>query len=158
MYILAAWTDNDVPKTGLSALISIWNVASTALLIDEAAMTEITPGLYKYDYVAYDPSIEITGWCDAGEATDSARFLYFGNRDDMETRDKIDRILGLLHSNIWTVPTWTGDNMTSAIVEIYNTEANATTHDGVTGLIGKYLHTATYSGSKVTNLLTVKDT
>lgn len=46
-----------------------------------------------------------------------------------------------------------GGNLTSGLLEIYDTKANAITHDGSTGLIFSFTLTATYTGDNLTTLL-----
>lgn len=58
----------------------------------------------------------------------------------------VDRILGLTHDNVVVEHTYTDVNNTGATVYIYNSKANALTHDKVTGLLFKYTMDATYSG------------
>lgn len=83
MYILAFFTDAGSPKTGLSALIKIWKVSDDSLLVDDAAMTEIAGGWYKYDYTAYSSSIAYAIRCDANDGTiaDYERYRYAGNSE-----------------------------------------------------------------------------
>ena len=56
-------------------------------------------------------------------------------------------IQGLLHSNIYTVPGWTDDDMTTALIKLYDNKANAVTH-GAGGLLATFSMTGTYSAGK----------
>lgn len=90
MYITAFFTDNGVPKTGLTPLIYIYKVSDDSLLIDGSAMSEIAGGWYKYSYGAYDATIEYVIYID-GTATLSGaeRYKFCGNEDDLEISGKI---------------------------------------------------------------------
>lgn len=79
------------------------------------------------------------------------------SEDITDAHSKLNRLLGLTHENIWVEHTWTGNNHTSSVVELYDSKANAQTHDGSTGLIAKYTVTVTYSGIKASNHLMVRD-
>lgn len=90
MYFVAYFTNGGTPATGLSPTISIWRVSDNALLIDAAAMTEIAGGFYKYDYGAYDPTVDVVARADGG-ATLSGYDRYPPGipRDDIEIADKV---------------------------------------------------------------------
>mgnify|MGYP001615774847 CR=1 FL=1 len=64
----------------------------------------------------------------------------------------LSRILGLALDNHVedTIVRDGNGNKTSSILYAYNSAANAITHDGVTGLTGKYNVAATYSGNDMT--------
>ncbi len=87
--IVANFTDSGVPKTGLSPLIDIFKVSDNTLLIDDAAMTEIGGGWYKYNFTTYDPDIDIVFICD-GTATlgNSDRYVFGGNDDPQQVGTK----------------------------------------------------------------------
>jgi len=74
-----------------------------------------------------------------------------------DTESEIDRILGLLHNNtVWEF-TYTDDNQTSGKIYLYDNAAHTTAHDGVTGLIGKYIATITVVDGKPTVMKIIKD-
>lgn len=64
-------------------------------------------------------------------------------------------VQGLLHSNIYTVPYWDGDNMTGSLVKLYDNEANARTH-GAGGLLATFEMTGAYVGGKAQSILMVR--
>jgi len=61
----------------------------------------------------------------------------------------VPRILGLTHENMVIEYTWDGNNMVGSIIFLYDSAVNAAAHDGVTGLIERYEHEATYDGNRV---------
>lgn len=66
MYVTAFYTTDGDPALGLTPKISIWDVSTHALLVDEHNMSEIDGGWYEYDYAAYDSSIDYAIRCDGG--------------------------------------------------------------------------------------------
>ena len=69
----------------------------------------------------------------------------------------IQRILGLTHENIWTTNVFDIDgNHVSTEIQLYDSAANADTHDGVTGLVAKYSVTVTYLTGKPVSILSKK--
>jgi len=209
------------PSTGLSPTISIWKVSDNTALVNEAAMTEVGGGYYKYVYSAYDPTIRIVFRCNSAVATGDFRYTWGSNSDDLQMvgklptnyimgssvasnkDDEIDnislytdtvegtlsaislsqatnyatlrsdiaavpalaraemdanstkfasmtstlaRIAGLVHENTYVTFTYDGnsDNTTSTI-QLYDTKANADTHNGTTGLVATYNMAATYA-------------
>ncbi len=84
--ITTFFTDNGAPKTGLSATIRIRNLATNALVVTNAAMTEVGDGFYSYDFTSYDEDDEYAIRCD-GSATltsDGERYTYAGNESYVE--------------------------------------------------------------------------
>ena len=65
-------------------------------------------------------------------------------------------VQGLLHSNIYTVPGWTDDDMTTSLIKIYDNKANAVTH-GAGGLLATFSMTGTYSAGKAQTILMVRE-
>ena len=73
------------------------------------------------------------------------------------TGDDLDRILGMLFSNHVEddIVRDGNGNKTACNLYLYNSKANAQTHDGSTGLIGKYAMAATFDGDNRLTLYTV---
>jgi len=53
MLIIAFFTEDGTPKTGLSPTLDVWKVDGTQPVTAQA-MTEIAGGFYKYDFTTYD--------------------------------------------------------------------------------------------------------
>ena len=82
MDILAFFTNQGIPATGLSPIIRIRDVSDGSLLVTDAAMTEVGDGHYKYNFVAYDAESEYAIRCDGGVVLPSSeRFTYAGNEN-----------------------------------------------------------------------------
>lgn len=72
------------------------------------------------------------------------KWVFIGN--NIAKQVQLSRLLGLTHENIWVVNTFTGNVHTGSIIEIYDSKTNADTHDGITGLVGKYTLTVNLAG------------
>jgi hypothetical protein len=70
---------------------------------------------------------------------------------------QIIRLLGLSHENIWVENVWSNGLHISSNVEAYDSKANATIHDGVTGLIAQYTLTVNNIAGNPTSHLMVKE-
>lgn len=69
----------------------------------------------------------------------------------------LDRILGLAFQNaVWEF-TFTVNNQTAGGIWLYDSKANAQTHDKSTGLIGEYAMACTYSGTKPVKMTFTKE-
>jgi hypothetical protein len=66
MWIVAPFTKDGIPQTGLTPLVSIWRVSDNALLVEAQEMFEIGGGFYKYDWVEYDVKEDYVVCCDGG--------------------------------------------------------------------------------------------
>lgn len=66
--IASFFTNNGSPATGLNATIRIWEItpSSSTLIVNDAAMTEIGDGFYRYEFTSYDPSNEYLFRTDGG--------------------------------------------------------------------------------------------
>jgi hypothetical protein len=70
----------------------------------------------------------------------------------------ISRILGLSYENTYQhTRTYSSGKLTSAKLDLYDSKANAQTHDGSTGIEAKYTLTFTYSGDELTAMQVVRD-
>lgn len=80
MYVTAFYTTNGDPALGLTPKVSIWNVSTHILLVDDVNMSEVGGGWYEYDYAAYDSSIDYAIRCDGGATLGGfERYTYAGN-------------------------------------------------------------------------------
>lgn len=72
----AFFTDDDgIPATGLAPTIRIRNLATNALVVTDAVMTEVGDGGYKYIFAAYSFDSNYQARCDAG-STISSRYSF----------------------------------------------------------------------------------
>ena len=75
--IIAWFTSLGTPATGLTPKISIWKAADNTQTVNEANMSEIAGGIYKYSYAA-DTDTEYVLWCDGGASLPSTERYSFG--------------------------------------------------------------------------------
>ena len=80
MYITAFFTNNGIPAVALSPTIRIRDAATNALLVIDAAMTEIGDGWYKYDFATYDLAVDYTMLCDGTAALNNSERYVSVNR------------------------------------------------------------------------------
>jgi hypothetical protein len=85
--IIAIYEDDlGVAVSGLSALITVWNItdpASPTKIISGLAMTEIGEGAYIYNFVAYSGELSYLFKCDGGAEMDGLdRYVWSTNETD----------------------------------------------------------------------------
>jgi hypothetical protein len=78
MIIISAFTDNNIPKEGLTPLIKIRDVSDSSIVVNNAEMAEIGDGFYKYDFEAYDSSNDYSILVDGGEILTNPERYQFG--------------------------------------------------------------------------------
>jgi len=77
--IVTFFTDNGLPKTGLSPTLRIRNL-STGAIINTVAMDEKGDGFYTYDFTTYDPEIDYGFRADGGAVlSDYDRYTFTTN-------------------------------------------------------------------------------
>ncbi len=168
-WVLAFFTDNDGPVTGLSPTLRIRDVSDGSLVVTDAATVEKGDGHYAYDFTSlYDYSKDYAIRVDGGVTlANNFRYKHAGNEsfvDDIdsvldanttliavsaaviENQDYLQRIIGLVHENIYIdQPVYDGDsNLTSARLRIYSNPSDVGTSNGV---IGTYQITAPGDGA-----------
>ena len=77
------------PSTGLSPTISIWKVSDNTALVNEAAMTEVGGGYYKYTFTTYDPTVRVVFRCHSAVTTGDFRYTWGSNTDDLQMVGKL---------------------------------------------------------------------
>jgi len=80
--IISLFSENGIPKTGLSPTISIWEISagSETLVVNGGAMTESGNGFYKYNFTTYDLTKDYVILSDGGSTLPSEeRYSYAGN-------------------------------------------------------------------------------
>jgi len=70
MIILSYFEDGGVPALGLTPAITIYDLSDDSVVIAADAMSEVATGIYKYDFVAYDPAEDYGMYVDGGVALD----------------------------------------------------------------------------------------
>jgi hypothetical protein len=66
MNIIAFFSLYGTPQTGLSPTVRIRIVSTNALVVTDAAMTEVGDGFYKYSFSEFDKTVEYSIRCDGG--------------------------------------------------------------------------------------------
>ena len=80
--IVAFFANLGVPATGLSPTIRIRELAGDTLVVTDAAMVEIGDGLYRYDFTAYDTTVNYAIRCDGtASLPDAERYSWAVNED-----------------------------------------------------------------------------
>jgi hypothetical protein len=72
MKILSFFTENGIPKTGLSPTIRIRDTADNSLVITDEPLTQVGDGFYSYDFTGYDDTLIYTIRVDGGSELDDA--------------------------------------------------------------------------------------
>jgi len=87
MILMAFFSDQGIPKTGLSPTIDVWKDDATHVITAQA-MTEIAGGFYKYDFAAYDEAVNYCISADGGAGLqDNDRYVLTTNAlGDLEER------------------------------------------------------------------------
>jgi len=141
MNIVAPFTFNGTPATGLIPTIRIRNVITGVLIITDELMVEIGDGFYKYDFVGYDSSVDYAIRCDGGNALPGGeRYIFAGNenyKDDIVTplaKDSdMQMVLGLVHKNCDIINTVfdSSNNLQSATMRIFSDPASVGTNNNI---------------------------
>jgi len=78
MNIIAFFTENGTPKTGLTPTIDVWTLDSTQVVTAQD-MTEVAGGFYYYDFTTYDEDLDYVIRADSVSLSDSDRYVYSSN-------------------------------------------------------------------------------
>lgn len=70
----------------------------------------------------------------------------------------LSRLLGLSYENAYQhTRVYSGSLLQSAKLDLYDSKANATSHDGTTGIVAKYTLSFTYTGNNLATMQVVRD-
>ena len=81
MIILAYFSDNGVPATGLSSTIRVRDLSDNSLIVNSVAMSEIGDGFYGYTFSAYDNSVEYSFRADGSSSLGNLDRYSYGSND-----------------------------------------------------------------------------
>lgn len=144
MYIVSFFTNNGVPAIGLDIpTIDIIEVPSGTIIVNGSNMTELSNGFYFYNFTSYDYTKDYAILCDGTNVlVDSERYVVAGNEnyhedvnDVVNNNEKINRILGLIHENIYIDNTVYDENgnLISSRVRIYSSVGDVGSENGIIG-------------------------
>ncbi len=154
MNVLAFFTVNGNPGTGLIPTVRIRDVADNSLIITDATSSEVGDGWYVYDFTAYDSDKEYAIRFDGGPTVPLSERYTSGTNDSFvddisehvwdeqlalhgtpgsagsvlsDVGDDIKRLLGLTHENMRVDETVYDDdnNLVSAKVRAYSNPTDA---------------------------------
>lgn len=162
MNVLAFFTNNGNPQTGLTPTVRIRDVADYSLVITDATSDEVGDGWYVYDFIAYDSDKEYAIRFDGGASLPAAERYSSGTNDSFvddisehvwdeqlalhgtpgsagrvlsDASDDLKIALGLMHRNIFIDnPIYdAGNNLISARVRIYSIADSTGTNNNIIG-------------------------
>jgi hypothetical protein len=81
MLVLAFFSEDGAPSTGLSPVVKIRDASNGSIVVNNSAMTEIGDGFYKYNFAAFDTSKDYTIICDSVTLTGHERYTYATSED-----------------------------------------------------------------------------
>ena len=79
MWVIAAFTENGNPKTGLSPTITGYDLSDDSVVINAQSMAEIANGIYKYNFSTYDSAKDYVYICDGTASVPVFERYVFGN-------------------------------------------------------------------------------
>jgi hypothetical protein len=89
MLISAQFSENDVPKDGLSPLVRVRDLSNGSIVVNDATMSGTGDGFYVYNFSAYDSSKDYSVLCDSVTLSGSGRYTY-GTSDDYDLITQIE--------------------------------------------------------------------
>ena len=163
MKILAFFTNNGVPQTGLDPTVRIRNISDNTLIVTDSTSSEVGDGWYKYNFTSYDGTKEYGIRFDGGPTLTNQERYTFGVNDNFydDIGDSVldeliyehsnngslgntistlntdmKRVLGLIHENIYIDNTTydNNKNLVSARVRLYSDAESVGTNSNVIGI------------------------
>lgn len=96
MWIVASFTREGVPATGLSPEVVVRDVDTSVIVINGASMNETGDGFYSYDFSGYNPSKDYTVICDSVTLSGVERYSYGSSGEYNEVLDSIESTVGVV--------------------------------------------------------------
>jgi len=94
MWILAYFTHNGEPCSGLSPAVRIRDVETGLVVVDGSSMVEKGDGFYGYDFGSYNPMRDYAIICDSVTLSGSERYTYASSGEYNEVLDSIESTVG----------------------------------------------------------------
>jgi hypothetical protein len=150
MYISAFFTDEAIPKTGLSPTVTILRISDDTVVVNAQTMTEMNlAGYYYYDFSAYDSAEKYVITADGGATLDDLERYKHGATEcanvDFILSD-VARLLGLGQENVYIDTTVfdSDGNLESARLRTYSVAGSVGTDNDV---LATYTITAVGTGA-----------
>ena len=137
IWLTVQFTNGGIPATGLTPSLSGWRVDTNAL-VTSGNMTHVSNGLYKYEFSAYDDSIDYIFQADGGATLADMDRYQFGNNEIGQVTSQADSIsaahttelaiiAGLVQRNQRITDTVydANKNLITATLKIYSSAADA---------------------------------
>lgn len=87
MILIAFFTDDGTPKTGLTPTIDVWKHDGTQVVTAQT-MTEVAGGFYQYDFTTYDEALNYCIRADGGSGLAvNERYVFASNELGQVTED-----------------------------------------------------------------------
>ena len=96
MWILAYFTREGEPATGLSPLVRVRDVETGVVVISGSSMLERGDGFYGYDFSAYNPQKDYAVICDSVTLSGVERYTYASSGEYNEVLDGIESTVGIV--------------------------------------------------------------
>lgn len=111
MLITTFFTDQGIPKAGLTPVINIVDADAITTIVSSDAMIEIGSGWYKYEFVAFNENKNYVIKCDGGSElwNDSERYTYAVNEKNGLLDNQLNIIedtntkVGTIPADVWSV-------------------------------------------------------
>ena len=136
MKIVSAFTDNGVPKTGLTPTLRVRKLSDNSLVVTDANMSEVGDGFYQYDFTTYTSLEDYTIRSDGGITLSNTDRYQFGtdeNKSDSilagerfdNASAKVENDVLTVYDNDGTIQDWdlTDASGTPASIGVYNRTA-----------------------------------
>lgn len=96
MWILAYFTREGEPATGLSPLARVRDVETGVIVISGSSMVERGDGFYGYNFSAYNPQRDYAVICDSVTLSGVERYTYASSGEYNEVLDGIESTVGVV--------------------------------------------------------------
>lgn len=75
MMVLAVFTEDSLPKTGLTPTVDIYRLDTNTLTVDGDSMVEVGNGQYSYSFTAWDSAVDYSVIC-TSSLSGSEKYAY----------------------------------------------------------------------------------
>ncbi len=133
MWVVAFFTYESVPKTGLSPIVDIKDIADGSTVVSSGSMLDKGAGFYAYDFSSYDTAKDYTVLCDSVTLSGTERYTHGASGEYNDAFNAQNVTL----SGIDTTVDSTAVTVTSTNSTVNNIDSTVTDIDVRTELIRK---------------------